>query len=363
VSKRTTAFPAALALVIGGAVGFGWPVPGHPTAWTDIRTWVSFVAAVIGVTFALIVDGRLRAARRGGGLPTGGRVRRGPGLFCLAPGRAGPHLTLRLVSIGRLIRSLFARMGLVTESAPPQPGHTDADSPTTSTAWKVASVARWIAALVVAILALLATRGDVCHLTTTNLGGLAASSPLPKTETVSACSGVGFSDLTGYFLVIAVLLLPDARSISIGGFRFERLTSKLEEVRREVGALSQNLTQTFNFGADTLNDLRAALRKQKVELDDVQESLRVDARTANQLTLVADVARRSDDASLQDVLHAIITAATLIEEAKQAAKAAVDRSVTVSDTEVATARDAAEVLRRILNQPPEATDDQPDADA
>ena len=251
-------------------------------------------------------------------------------------------------------------MDLVTDSAPPRQGHTDADSPKMSTAWKVTSVIRWIAALVVAGLALLATRGTVCHLTTTNLGGLPATSPLPKTETVSACSGVGFSDLTGYFLVIAVLLLPDARSISIGGFRFERLTSKLEDVRREVGALSQNLTQTFNFGADALNEWRAALRKQKAELDEVRESLPDDARTANQLTLVEDVARRSDDASPQDVLYAIVTAANLIDEAKQAAKAAVDRSATVSDTEVATAQDAADVLRRILPPP---TDDQPDADA
>ena len=60
VSKRTTAFAVALALVIGGAIGFAWPAPGHPTTWTDIRTWVGFAFAVIGVTIALILDGRLR---------------------------------------------------------------------------------------------------------------------------------------------------------------------------------------------------------------------------------------------------------------------------------------------------------------
>jgi hypothetical protein len=341
-------------------VGFAWPVPRHPTAWTDIRTWMSFAVAVIGVTFALIVDGQLREPDT---RPTQGHVRRGPGLFCLAASRTGRHLTLRQVSIGRLTGSLFAKMDLVTDSASPQQGHTDADSPKTSTAWKVASVARWIAALVVAILALLATRGDVCHLTTTNLGGLAATSPLPKTETVSACSGVGFSDLTGYFLVIAVLLLPDARSISIGGFRFERLASKLEEVRKEVGALNQ----VFNFGADALSELRVALRKQKADLDEVRESLpTTDARIARQLTLVDDVFKRSDDASPQEILYAIITAATLIDEAMQAAKAAVDRSVTVTDTEAATAQDVADVLRKlrgISDHPPKPADDQPDADA
>ncbi len=366
VSKRATALPAALALVIGGAVGIGWPVPGHPTEWTDIRIWVSFAVGVISATSAVIVEadnsGSLSRVAAPGQQQAKGHVRRDLGLFSLATSHAGLHLILRLVSIGRHTGSLFARMDLVTDSVPPQQGHTDAESPKTSTAWKVASVARWMAALVVAVLALLATRGDVCHLTTTNLGGLAATSQLPKTETVSACSGVGFSD-AGYFLVIAVLLLPDARSISIGGFRFERLTSKLEEVRKEVGALSQNLTQTFNFGADALNELRAGLRSQKAELDEVRESLPDDARIANQLTLVDDVARRSDDASPQDILHASITAATLIEEAKHAATAAVDRSTSLSVIQRRQARSLLQTCCRILDQPPEATDDQPDADA
>jgi hypothetical protein len=57
VSKRTAAFAAALALIIGGVVDFAWPAPGHPTAWTDIRIWVGFAVVVIGVTIALVLDG------------------------------------------------------------------------------------------------------------------------------------------------------------------------------------------------------------------------------------------------------------------------------------------------------------------
>lgn len=53
VSKRTTAVAVALALVIGGAIGFAWHAPGHSTTWADIRTWVGFAIVIIGATIAL----------------------------------------------------------------------------------------------------------------------------------------------------------------------------------------------------------------------------------------------------------------------------------------------------------------------
>jgi hypothetical protein len=46
--------------MIGGIVGYAWPAPVHPTTWTDTRTWLGFAVAVIGVTIALVVDGRPR---------------------------------------------------------------------------------------------------------------------------------------------------------------------------------------------------------------------------------------------------------------------------------------------------------------
>ena len=246
-------------------------------------------------------------------------------------------------------------------------GQAEATDPRASTAWKIASVARWVAALAVAVLAARTTGQEACHLTTTTLSGLPASSPLPRNESVSTCTGVGFSDLIGYFLVIAILLLPDAKSIGIGGFRFERLTSKMDEVSKEVGALSQNLNQTFNIGPDALNELRAGLRRQMSDLNEVRDSLSDDERTVSQLALVDDVAGRSDDASSSEILYASITAATLIEEAKRIAKAAVDRSTAVSDFDLATAQDASTVLARLLAtvepQQGAATDDRPDADA
>jgi hypothetical protein len=222
---------------------------------------------------------------------------------------------------------------------------------------------RWAAALLVAFLALRVTQHDVCHLTTTSLSGLPAGSPLPRTETTSSCTGVGFPDLAGYLLVIAVLLLPDAVSIGIGGFRFERLTTKLDEVSREVGQLNQ----TFNIGRDALDELRAGFRKQKAELDEVRESLPGDEHTTLQLRRVDEIARRSDDALPTEIVYASTTASALIEEAKRAAEAEVDRSAAVTPADEATAQDATEVAQRFREfrrrQLREGTDDQSDTDA
>jgi hypothetical protein len=98
---------------------------------------------------------------------------------------------------------------------------------------------------------LLASRHDVCHTTT----AIRSSSSVlfPRTETTTVCASPGFSDLTGYFLVIAVLLLPDAKSIGIGGFKFERLTRDIERQTAEIAKLSQQVTtiaqnsQVFNL--------------------------------------------------------------------------------------------------------------------
>lgn len=230
----------------------------------------------------------------------------------------------------------------------------------------VLRVLRWLGALAFALLALRATGQETCHLTTTSLAGLPASSPLPRTQTTSTCTGVGFSDLIGYFLVIAVLLLPDAKSIGVGGFRFERLSSKVDEVSREVGALSQNLNQTFNIGANALDELRAGLRRQKADLDEVRDSLPDDERTLRELRVVDDVTKRSDDAAPPEIFRASMLAAALIEEAKRAAEEEVDRSAEVGAADVENAVDAQEVLarfqarwRRIV----EAPDDEPGTDA
>lgn len=53
MSKRTVILVAALCLVIGGALGFAWHAPGHPSTWTDVRTWAGFGIVIIGAAIAL----------------------------------------------------------------------------------------------------------------------------------------------------------------------------------------------------------------------------------------------------------------------------------------------------------------------
>jgi hypothetical protein len=54
VSKRIASLAVALALVIGGAIGFAWHAPGRSSTWANIRTWVGFAVIVIGVVIALV---------------------------------------------------------------------------------------------------------------------------------------------------------------------------------------------------------------------------------------------------------------------------------------------------------------------
>jgi hypothetical protein len=54
VSKRTTvAMMVVGALVVGGAIGFVWHVPGRPRTWDDARTWLTFAVLILGLPTAL----------------------------------------------------------------------------------------------------------------------------------------------------------------------------------------------------------------------------------------------------------------------------------------------------------------------
>jgi len=92
VKKCTTVFAMALALVVGGTIGFAWPAPRHPTIWTDIRTWASFAVAVVGVTMALVVDGQ----HSGGAVP---RNVRHPRLFGLAFQRYSRTISVKMQKV------------------------------------------------------------------------------------------------------------------------------------------------------------------------------------------------------------------------------------------------------------------------
>lgn len=101
---------------------------------------------------------------------------------------------------------------------------------------------RWTAALILTLGGLavnaywLFTNGHpVCQVT------MAASGAVTKT--------CGLPDITDYIYllaVVAVLLLPEAKSIKIGGLEFERLTTAVREQKEEVARLTQRVSQAVN---------------------------------------------------------------------------------------------------------------------
>jgi hypothetical protein len=167
-------------------------------------------------------------------------------------------------------------------------------------AWKVSAAIRWAAAVLVVVLAAIAAGHDVCHVTTTTRTGLGVFSGLPRTETAQVCSAPGFPDLLGYFAIVAVLLLPDAKSIGIGGLQFERLTTEIERQRTDIASLRNTISvsnrvsvQLEQLGS-TLNELRSGFRRQKEVLDALRNFLPRDKETIGQLSRIDEVARLVD---------------------------------------------------------------------
>jgi hypothetical protein len=130
--------------------------------------------------------------------------------------------------------------------------------------------ARWAAALLItgAALALYAFwlftgTHPVCQVTT------AASAPVRKT--------CGLPDVTDYIYVLAVvalLLLPDAKSIKIGGLEFERLTTAVREQKDEIGRLSQQVSQVVHLSQNFNVTLGAAALATSAAEGDVPEGAR-----------------------------------------------------------------------------------------
>lgn len=105
--------------------------------------------------------------------------------------------------------------------------------------------------------------------------------PACQVTTVTSSAGTvttkvcGMPDVSGYIYVLAVvgvLLLPDVKTLKIGGLEFERLSSKVEDQTREISQLRQTVSTTINIGAAQgfLEEVRAAVREQKAALDDLR---------------------------------------------------------------------------------------------
>jgi hypothetical protein len=181
--------------------------------------------------------------------------------------------------------------------------------------------------------------------------GWGAFSFLPKTETAQVCSGPGLPDLVGYFAIVALLLLPDAKSISIGGLQFERLTSEVEKVAKDVSELRQTVTTNISIGASFLDEMRNQFRNQKYTLDQLRGFLPSEARTIERLATIDEVSRDLDSAQFVTLFKVMATILDLIDEAKQATAAELARRAAAGETaeEIAGAQEAHEVVREILD--------------
>src|SRR5260370_211235 len=103
-----------------------------------------------------------------------------------------------------------------------------------------------------------------CQVVTVTSG---ASNGRPaQATTTQTCGLPDVADFAYVLAAVAVLLLPDAQSIKIGGFEFDRLSSKLDQQTQEISHLRQTISTTLNIGSDLINQPRHALTATKTIL-------------------------------------------------------------------------------------------------
>jgi len=129
---------------------------------------------------------------------------------------------------------------------------------------------RWIAALILTVGGLVVNAywlftnvHPVCQVTTAASGAVTKSCGLP--------------DITDYIYllaVLAVLLLPEAKSIKIGGLEFERLTTAVREQKEEVARLTQRVSQAVNTTQSINQFFGAAEVAEAATTGDVAEGAR-----------------------------------------------------------------------------------------
>jgi hypothetical protein len=203
---------------------------------------------------------------------------------------------------------------------PDAPGHKHCDLRTRT------AHLRWLAAAGVAVWCWYATRHDICQVATTI--GSGSTLLYPRTQATTTCAPASWPDFAPYLLLIAVLLLPDAQSIGIGGLKFERLTSQIERQTGEISQLRQQISTVvsasnalsviFNQAAGHFADLRDRFRSQKALIDKIRPLLPADPETLADLARVHEFAGRIDSEDF-DPLEA--------DEALRAAKRLIDLTV------------------------------------
>ena len=210
----------------------------------------------------------------------------------------------------------------MTSDTPGGPGWAES---TRAVRWGLA-LALVLAALAVFAYWLAAGTHLSCQVVTVTAGG--------KSTTTSTC---GLPDVTDFIYVlaaVALLLLPDAQRLKIGGFEFERLASKVEEQTREINQLRQTVSTTINIGSDLINQARNGFRETKDILDRVRGFLPRTQDIQDQLDAMDRLESRIDAESWTDLFAGILTMHALIEAAQQASADALVQTSEAADTEV-----------------------------
>jgi hypothetical protein len=210
-------------------------------------------------------------------------------------------------------------------TAKPNGGSTWVES-TRAIRWALA-LALVLAALAVFSYWLFANKDLACQVVTVTTPGSAA-----KTTTTQTC---GLPDVTDFIYVlaaVALLLLPDTQRLRVGGFEFERLSSRIEEQTHEIRQLQQTVSTTVNVGSDLINQVRNGFRQTKDILDRVRAFLPQTPEAQEQLAAMDQLEQRAASESWPDLFAGIMTMHALIDAAARASAAALVRTSEAADT-------------------------------
>ena len=97
---------------------------------------------------------------------------------------------------------------------------------------------------------------------------------VPSGAATKTCGLPDVTDFIYVLAVVAILLLPETKSIKIGGLEFHRLTTELREQKEEIARLSQHVSQVVSSKQELNLFLGAADLAQKARQGDVAEGAR-----------------------------------------------------------------------------------------
>jgi len=145
----------------------------------------------------------------------------------------------------------------------------------------------------------------------------------------------GLPDVTEFVYVlaaVAILMLPDAHRLRIGGFEFERLGERIDEQTHEISQLRQTVSTTVNVGSDLINQARNGFRETKDILDRVRGFLPQTDEIREQLAAVDQLEEHAAHESWPELFAGIMTMHNLIDAAGRASAEALLRTSVAADT-------------------------------